>query len=71
VWVVDPGVRTVTVHTPDAPAEYSGRDEVDAGDLLPAFRCRVGELFGAAAHAEAEQAADAPGGWREMITVGR
>lgn len=46
VWVADPGVRTVAVYTLDAPGRVLREtDEIDAGDLLPGFRCRVGELF--------------------------
>ena len=46
VCVADPDVRTVAVFT----ADPSGRalreaDEIDAGDLLPGFRCHAGALM--------------------------
>lgn len=46
VWVVDPEVRTVAVYTADAPGRVLREgDEIDAGDLLPGFRLRVGDFF--------------------------
>jgi Uma2 family endonuclease len=50
VWVVDPSVRTVAVFTADAPGRVLREtDEIDAGDLLPGFRCKVADFFGAPA----------------------
>jgi Uma2 family endonuclease len=48
VWVVDPEVKMVAIHTPDAPGRILREgDEIDLGELLPAFRCRVAEFFAA------------------------
>jgi len=44
--VVNPASRTVTLHRP--PAEIirlTAEDELDLGDVLPGFRCRVSEIF--------------------------
>jgi len=46
VWIVDPEVRMVAIHTPDAPGKIlREEDEIDAGEILPSFRCRVKEFF--------------------------
>ena len=46
VWVVDPEPRRVVVYTPPSSVAVLGADdELDAGDALPGFRCRVAELF--------------------------
>src|SRR5262245_29590406 len=46
VWVVNPEARTVEVHRPQGPGAIL-RDPADleGEDVLPGFRCRVGELF--------------------------
>jgi len=46
VWHLFPEVEEVRVFT--SPSEwitYRAGDELDAGDLLPGFRCRVADLF--------------------------
>jgi Uma2 family endonuclease len=46
VWVVDPQWRTVTVHRPGAELRtLTEKDELSGEDVLPGFRCRVGEIF--------------------------
>ena len=46
VWVLNPKRRTVTVHrSTDGPRTLSGDDEIDGEDVVPGFRCRVGDLF--------------------------
>ncbi len=46
VWVVNPEVRTVQVHRPEgAGAILHEQDELSGEDVLPGFRCRVGEFF--------------------------
>ncbi len=46
VWIVSPARRTVTAHRPGAsPAFLLASDVLEAEDLLPGFRVRVGELF--------------------------
>lgn len=46
VWVVDPGVRRVTLFTPDREPQILAADnDIDGGELLPGFRCRVAEWF--------------------------
>jgi Uma2 family endonuclease len=46
VWVVDPELRTVTVHpNPGKPFILSADDDVRAESALPGFVCKVDELF--------------------------
>jgi Uma2 family endonuclease len=47
VWVVDPALRTVTVHRPDGSATVMRGDgaELDGEDVLPGFRLRLSDLF--------------------------
>jgi Uma2 family endonuclease len=46
VWVVDPEDRTVVVHRRGAqPLTLREDDEIDAGDVIPGFRCRVSDFF--------------------------
>jgi len=46
VWVVDPKAQTVTAHRPEASPILLGRDDVlDAGDVMPGFRCPVRQIF--------------------------
>jgi Uma2 family endonuclease len=46
VWTVDPESRTVVVHRRGAkPVTLREEDEIDAGDVIPGFRCRVAEFF--------------------------
>ena len=46
VWHVFPETRSVTVWTsPTEARSLSGADTLDAGDLLPGFSCRVGDIF--------------------------
>jgi Uma2 family endonuclease len=47
VWVVDPQSRTVTAYRSREEIRLIPADgEIDGGDLLPGFRCKVSELFG-------------------------
>jgi Uma2 family endonuclease len=46
VWVIDPEPQHVMVFTPpDHVRVLTNEDSLDAGDLLPGFRCNVSELF--------------------------
>jgi Uma2 family endonuclease len=46
VWVVDPTLRTVTVHRVDAaPVTYRAQDEITAAPALSQFSCKVAEFF--------------------------
>jgi Uma2 family endonuclease len=46
VWVVNPQARTVEVHRPQGTGTIlRENDELDGEDVLPGFRCRVGDLF--------------------------
>lgn len=46
VWVVDPRLRSVTVHTPGGEARLlMGRAALEGGDVLPGFRVELEELF--------------------------
>jgi len=46
VWNVDPETRSATVHRPGAePIVLGEADILDGGDVVPGFRCRVGDLF--------------------------
>lgn len=47
VWVVQPNLKTVTVHYPDHTAKIlTTDDEIDGGDVLPSFRLPLSEIFG-------------------------
>ena len=46
VWVVWPGDRTVTVHSPDGLSrDISSDDELDGGDVIPGLTIRVAHIF--------------------------
>ncbi|MPZ22979.1 MAG: Uma2 family endonuclease [Dehalococcoidia bacterium] len=46
IWVVDPETRTVTAYRQGGEAQFLGvDDEIDGGDVLPGFRCRISEFF--------------------------
>jgi Uma2 family endonuclease len=46
VWIVDPRVRTLTIHrSAAAPRVFHSDDTLDAGDIVDGFTLRVGELF--------------------------
>jgi Uma2 family endonuclease len=46
VWVVDPEIRAVTVHQPGKPqVELTENQELTGEDVLPGFRCLVGDFF--------------------------
>jgi Uma2 family endonuclease len=46
VWLVSPEHEIVMVYRPPLRmVMLSAEDELKSGDLLPGFRCRVGELF--------------------------
>jgi Uma2 family endonuclease len=46
VWVIDPPTRTVRVHRANGTVtDLREADELDGEDVIPGFRCRVGELF--------------------------
>jgi Uma2 family endonuclease len=46
VWIVDPKSRTVVVYRRGAdPVTLHHDDEIDGGDLIPGFRCRVADFF--------------------------
>lgn len=46
VWLVDPALRSVTVFRPDAaPLTLHYGDTLDGGDVLPAFRLSLAEIF--------------------------
>ena len=46
VWAVYPDSRSVDVHTPGGATRTLGEgDELDGGDVLPGFRCGVGDIF--------------------------
>lgn len=50
VWVLWPGFRSVSTHaTGGVVRELGEDDELDGGGVLPGFRVRVGDLFGATA----------------------
>ncbi len=46
VWLVDPKLRNVTVYRSltDAVA-LSENEELDGGDIVAGFRCKVAEIF--------------------------
>lgn len=46
VWHLYPDTQTVGVFTaPEESYKLTADDTLDAGDMLPEFRCRVGDLF--------------------------
>ncbi|MBW3542467.1 MAG: Uma2 family endonuclease [Planctomycetes bacterium] len=46
VWVANPANRTIYVHQADARTlQLTENDELTGGNVLPEFRCRVGDLF--------------------------
>ncbi len=46
LWDVDPETRTIFIHRPGAvPITLAELDILDGGEVLPGFRCRVGDLF--------------------------
>ena len=46
VWPVDPDHRTVVIHRRGAePLTLREGDEIDAGNVIPGFRCRVADFF--------------------------
>ena len=55
IWVVNPETKTVRVHRADGTVTVlREKDELDGENVVPGFRCRVGDLFllaGAAAAA--------------------
>jgi Uma2 family endonuclease len=50
IWVADPKAKTVTVYSGgDRPVVYRADDELTAENVLPGFRCKVGDFFPAPA----------------------
>src|SRR5262245_49715416 len=46
IWVIDPLLRTVCIYRLDGTVSQLGEhDELDGEDVVPGFRCKVGELF--------------------------
>jgi Uma2 family endonuclease len=46
VWIIDPQVQRVTVFGRDRePMTFAPENELDGGEVLPGFRCRVAEFF--------------------------
>jgi Uma2 family endonuclease len=57
IWVVNPETRTVRVYRHDGTVTLlRENDELDGEDVVPGFRCRVGELFLPAARAGSQVA---------------
>jgi Uma2 family endonuclease len=47
VWIVDPEKRRAVVHRSLTDARSLGEDdELDGEDVVPGFRCRLGDIFG-------------------------
>ena len=46
VWIIDPGLRTVTVYTRENGPRVFNEDEVlTGGEVLPDFECKVADFF--------------------------
>jgi Uma2 family endonuclease len=45
VLVIDPDGEAVSIFRPHAENSLSADDDLDLDDVLPGFRCRVGEIF--------------------------
>jgi Uma2 family endonuclease len=43
--VIDPEDETVSVFRPHAERTLAADDELNLDDVVPGFRCRVGEIF--------------------------
>jgi Uma2 family endonuclease len=55
IWVVNPDTRSVLVYLPGGVVRrLSGNDEIDGGDVLPGFRCRLSDFFPPAVPIEAD-----------------
>jgi Uma2 family endonuclease len=52
VWIADPKLLSVTVYRSMIDVTVCGmEDELDGGDLLPGFRCKVADIFASAGNA--------------------
>ncbi len=52
VWVINPVIQTVRVYRLNGPGVIlRAEDELTGEDVLPGFRCRVGDLFPSSAAA--------------------
>jgi Uma2 family endonuclease len=63
VWIIDPETRTVQVWRADRSGSWlEADDELSGEDVIPGFRCRVGDLFPKEAEAAArpEDSTEAP-----------
>lgn len=46
VWLLDPEAPRLTVYqSPTEATDYGPEDEIDGGEVLPGFHCRVKDLF--------------------------
>lgn len=45
VWVVNPRKKTVKVYKENITETFSVNDELTGDDILPGFKCKVGEIF--------------------------
>ena len=45
IWTVYPGLRSVSVHTPDGAMTLKETDTLTGGGVLPGFELRVADLF--------------------------
>jgi len=54
VWVLNPDIRTIRVYDGAAglTSDLTAADHLTGGDILPGFRCPVGDLFPPAAESE-------------------
>ena len=46
IWVINPRLKSITVHTPTAISRLNEREMLDGGDVLPGFSLAVGTIFG-------------------------
>ncbi|MCE9556862.1 MAG: Uma2 family endonuclease, partial [Planctomycetes bacterium] len=52
VWIADPKPQSVTVYRSMTDITvYGMKDELDGGDVLPGFRCKVADIFASAGNA--------------------
>ena len=46
IWMINPNLRTIRVHRKDGRLEdLEETEEISGEDVIPGFRCRVGDLF--------------------------
>ena len=45
VWIIEPKNKTVVIHSTKGSTVLTSAEEMDGGDILPGFKCKVAEIF--------------------------